>query len=370
MMFRILTLLFVSCISIAISAEQMINMYLIGAGGVGSELLNQIHQKFTANDPIEIKVIGIANSKVMVFNLDGIPLNNWKEQLTQSSEPMILQNFIDKITGLNLPHSVFVDCTSNQQVANRYPDVLKAHISIVTPNKKANSGSLTDYYALRSLAKENHVHFLYDANVGAGLPMIYTLQSLKRCGDSVTHLEAILSGTLSYLFNTFDGSVSFSEILKEAQHKGYTEPDPRDDLNGLDMARKFLILAREAGMELEMSDIIIQRFLPDTCFEATSIAEFYECLAQYDAHLSNLATNARQNNQVLRFIGSLENGKAVLSLKAVGQDHPFYQLSDTDNIASIRSTIYCDNPVVIKGPGAGTAITAAHVLSNIIQAGD
>lgn len=201
------------------------------------------------------------------------------------------------------------------------------------------------------------------------MPFIQTIKSISRSGDSITKLEAILSGTLSYLFNTFDGTIPFSQVVREAQQKGYTEPDPREDLNGLDMARKFLILARESGLPLEMRDIVIQRFLPDDCFEAISVSEFYQKLSSYDKHLSALAKNARQNGQVLRFIGTLENGRAVLSLKSVGVDHPFYHLSDTDNIASIHSGIYCKNPIVIKGPGAGASITAANVLSNIIQAG-
>ncbi len=360
---------FIFSLSTAVAAEKVVHVFLVGPGLVGEELLNQIHHGFSSDQRIEVRVAGLADSRLMRFEPHGVALENWREQLTQANEPMSMQAFIDRMIELQLPHSVFVDCTSSQSVADAYPTILQSKISIATPNKKANSGSFTSYCALRSLAEENHVKFLYDSNVGAGLPIIHTIQALNRSGDAVVKLEAILSGTLSYLFNTFDGTVPFSQVVRKAQSQGYTEPDPRDDLNGMDMARKFLILARESAMPLEMSDVVIQRFLPDACFEAASVSEFYEKLADFDEKLSRMAIQARRNGQVLRFIGILENGRATLSLKAVGPDHPFYSLSDTDNIASITSHYYSKNPVVIKGPGAGASITAASVLSNILQAG-
>lgn len=192
---------------------------------------------------------------------------------------------------------------------------------------------------------------------------------MRRGGDSIIKIEAILSGTLSYLFNVFDGTTPFSEVVRQAQKMGYTEPDPRDDLNGMDMGRKFLILARESGLTLEMKDVAIKRFLLESCFDATTVAEFYQKLTEYDQELSAMAIQARQEGKVLRFMGTLENGRATLSLQAIGPEHPFYQLSDTNNIVSITSRYYYKNPVVIKGPGAGASITAASVLSNVIQAG-
>jgi aspartokinase/homoserine dehydrogenase 1 len=358
-----------SFFSIASSSEQVIHVFLVGPGLVGGELLNQINDRFSTDKTIEIRVVGLANSRFMHFDSIGIDLNNWKSELTRSNRPMSIDEFINEMVNLKLTHSVFVDCTSSQLIADSYQKILQSNISIVTPNKKANSGSLLDYSALRNLVAHREAKFLYDANVGAGLPILKTIKTIKRNGDSIVKLEAILSGTLSYLFNTFDGSIPFSKILHEAQEKGYTEPDPRDDLNGLDMARKFLILAREAGLMLEMNDITIESFLPNECFEAVSVSEFYHKLEEFDEQFSVLAKQARQNGQVLRFIGTLENGRVALSLKAVDKDHPFYNLSDTDNIASISSLIYSKNPIVIKGPGAGASITASNVLSNIIEVG-
>lgn len=358
-----------SFFSVALATEKVIHVFLVGPGLVGGELLNQINDNFSSETSTEVRVIGLANSRFMHFDPKGITLKDWKGELSQSTEAMSIEGFVNRMIDLKLPHSVFVDCTSNQMIADTYQNILQSKISIVTPNKKANSGTFSNYCELKNLASQNHVKFLYDSNVGAGLPLIQTIKSIHRSGDSIVKLDAILSGTLSYLFNAFDGTVPFSQVVREAQEKGYTEPDPRDDLNGLDMARKFLILAREAGLSLEMNDVVVQRFLSNDCFEAESVVEFYQKLSSCDEQLSSLAKDARQKGQVLRFIGVLENGNAVLSLKAVSEDHSFYHLSDTDNIASINSRVYCKNPIVIKGPGAGASITAANVLSNIIQAG-
>jgi bifunctional aspartokinase / homoserine dehydrogenase 1 len=356
-------------LSAACASEKVIHVFLVGPGLVGGELLDQIHRGFSSDQPIEIRVVGLANSRFMHFDPNGIALENWKEKITQSNELMSMEAFINRMIALQLSHPIFVDCTSSGAVADLYQTILQSKISIVTPNKKANSGSFFTYCALKNRAEQNHVRFLYDANVGAGLPLIRTIQSLNLSRNSIVKIEAILSGTLSYLFNTFDGSVPFSQVVREAQKQGYTEPDPRDDLNGMDMARKFLILARESGLPLEMSDVIVERFLPNECFEAASVSEFYDRVVDFDESFAAIANQARQNGQVLSFIGTLENGRAFLSLKAIGADHPFYHLSDTNNIASITSRYYSKNPIVIKGPGAGADITAASVLSNIVQVG-
>jgi len=355
--------------SVITASEKVINVFLVGTGLVGGELLNQINDNFSSDQSTEVRVIGLANSQFMSFESKGIDIKNWKAKLILSNEMMSIEKFVDQMVKQNLPHSVFVDCTSSQSVADSYSSILQSNISIVTPNKKANSGLYSTYRTLKNIESQNQVKFLYDSNVGAGLPVIQTIRSIVRNGDSLVRLEAILSGTLSYLFNTFDGTIPFSKVVLEAQEKGYTEPDPRDDLNGLDMARKFLILAREAGLDLEMKDITIQSFLPNDCFAATSVSEFYQKLSDYDEQFTALAEQANKKGQVLRFIGTLENGQAVLSLKSVNNKHPFYHVSDTDNIVSINSGVYSKNPVVIKGPGAGAKITAASVLSNILQAG-
>lgn len=368
---RICTLLAVLTLSFSslTATEKVINMFLIGPGLVGSELLRQIGESFTEDDRIEIRLVGLANTKMMAFDTEGLCPYQWKDELAESKEEMSIESFVQKMILLKLPNSVFVDCTSHPCVAEAYRGILSGGIAIVTPNKKANSASYSTYRELRRLSEKNHVKFLYDANVGAGLPFIQTIRTLNRSGDSIVKIEAVLSGTLSYLFNTFDGSVPFSKVLFDAQQKGYTEPDPRDDLNGMDMARKFLILAREAGLQLEMKDIVIQRFLPDECFDAGSVSEFYQELGKWDDEISALAKSAKLNGQVLRFIGTLEDGKAYLSLRAVGQDHPFYALSGADNIGAITSKNYSNSPIVIRGPGAGATVTAASVLGNIVQAG-
>lgn len=352
------------------AAERVIHLFLIGPGLVGKELLTQIRHNFSASHPTQICVVGLADSRRMYFDPHGIDLLEWEGKLAQSEQAMSLDAFIAEMSLLQLPHSVFVDCTSSLSVADTYQAILQLGVPVVTPNKKANSSSFSSYCMLKRVARENGVRFLYDANVGAGLPMIQTVQSLSRSGDKIVKLEAILSGTLSYLFNVFDGSVPFSQVLREAQEKGYTEPDPRDDLNGMDMARKFLILARESGLELEMDDVAIERFLPQECFEAPTVAQFYDQLAHFDEEFTARVTQAASRGKVLRFIGTMEEGQIVLSLKAIGSDHPFFSLSDTDNIASMTSRNYSKNPIVIKGPGAGATVTAASVLSNVIQATD
>lgn len=354
---------------IASTSKKVINIFLVGPGLVGEELLNQINAKFHSDMPTEIRVLGIANSRSMYFQSTGIDLNDWKSTLNESRTSMSIEAFIHQMVFLKAPKSVFVDCTSSQLVADSYQKILQSDISIVTPNKKANSGLFSDYCALMNLLQNNHLKFLYDTNVGAGLPFLKTIKSIKQSADTVVEIEAILSGTLSYLFNTFDGSVPFSEVLREAQEQGYTEPDPRDDLNGLDMARKFLILAREAGQNLEMSDIIIDSFIPENCLTASTVEEFYQKLKDSDEKFSLLVENARRNEEVLRFTGKFENGQVKLSLKAVNKNHPFYNLSGTDNIGSIKTLIYSNNPIVIKGPGAGARVTAANVLANIVEAG-
>jgi aspartokinase/homoserine dehydrogenase 1 len=335
-----------------------IHVFLVGPGGVGKELLHQIQE----TKP-EIRVVGLGNSRFMHFDPNGIDLDSWETLI--ADEPMSLDGFIERMVSLHLDNSVFVDCTSSEAVAATYATILQSHISVVTPNKKANSGPFSTYLELQNLSED--VKFLYDANVGAGLPIIHTIQTLRRAGDQVIKIEAILSGTLSYLFNTYDGSLPFSTIVRHAQRKGYTEPDPSEDLNGMDMARKFLILAREAGYALERSDIDILPFLPESCFDAPTVEEFYQRLADYDEQLSYLVKDAADKGAKYRFIGTLEDGRATLSLKAIGPDHPFYHISGTDNIAAITSRNYPKSPVVIKGPGAGATVTAAAVLANIVQ---
>jgi len=363
------------------SAEKEIKVYLIGTGVVGSALLDQIKnnkEKLYHTPDIDINIVGLANSQKMAFSDQGIDLNNWKKILNESEKRFSISKFINHIDAET--HPVFVDCTSNKEIANAYASILQKHISIVTPNKKANSGNYSSYRLLKELSQENQVKYIYDSNVGAGLPILSTIRGLLNSGDDIIRIEAILSGTLSYLFNHFDENTPFSSLVMDAQKKGYTEPDPRDDLNGMDVARKILIIAREIGAKnLELGDVDLTAFLPDDCFTASSVAEFYSKLKDYDATFEEIRKQADKEGKKLRFIASYENhfidatwsakphGKLAVSLQAVDKDHPFYNLSGNDNIISIH-TKYYTNPIVIKGPGAGADVTAARVYEGIISA--
>ncbi len=339
-----------------------INLFLVGTGLIGSTLLKQIKESKSS-----IRLCGLANSNHMFFDGKGISLQSWRENLKQGN-PIELERFIACMIEFNLPNSVFIDCTASEAVVSVYENVLKAGIAIITPNKKANSGIFKRYQKLRELAKENNTPFLYEANVGAGLPIIHTLQSLISSGDEILKIEAVLSGTLSYIFNVFSSSSHvFSQIVRNAKAKGYTEPDPRDDLNGMDVARKILILARETGLTLELDQINVKPILPKKCFLVGSIDDFFVELKKRDDNFNKAKMQALKSNKVLRYIATLSNGKAEVGMQEVGQNHPFYHLSGSDNIISITTKRYSDTPLVIKGPGAGAEVTAGSVLANILS---
>jgi bifunctional aspartokinase / homoserine dehydrogenase 1 len=342
-------------------SERQVQVFLLGTGLVGSELLHQIDQSreiLQQQYGVEIVVVGAANSKTMLLNSAGLTLEDWKKS---PKDLMSWDSFLDAMLNGGFSHPVFVDCTSSVEVAGFYEEILQT-VPIVTASKKANSSLFEKYKNLH----EKDAGFYYDANVGAGLPILSTIQSLKRSADEITRIEAVFSGTLSFLFNSFKEGVLFSELVKRAQEMGYTEPDPRDDLNGMDVARKLLITAREAGFTMEMEEIKLEMFLPDSCFKAASVEEFYERLKEYDPVFTEKRRKAESEGKRLRFIAKLENGKASISLQAVDQSHPFYHLSGNDNIASISSKHYCRNPIVIQGPGAGATVTAAIVLEGIV----
>ena len=270
---------------------------------------------------------------------------------------------------LNLPNSVFVDCTSSEEVAGFYESILDANISIVTPNKKANSSTLEKYKTLKKTAFKRGVKFLYETNVGAGLPVINTMNDLLLSGDKVISIEAVLSGTLNYIFSSFVEGRNFSEVVKEAKEKGYTEPDPRDDLNGMDVARKILILAREAGWELELSDIKVENLVPESCQGEMPIDKFFDELTKHDVNFEKMRKQAANQNEKLRYMAILNNGKVSIQLKSVDSTHPFYSLSGSDNIILLTTERYHERPMIIRGPGAGAAVTAAGVFADIIRIG-
>jgi len=346
--------------------------FCLGIGNIGKTLFKQLneHSEFLQqNNGIQVKIAGISNTRKMLFYTDGLSLDNWEDELNQSGEKADLEIFVARMQSMNLPNCVFIDNTASPKPVEFYEDVLKSTISIVTCNKIGNSAGYCQYKTFRDTARQHGVDFFYETNVGAGLPIIRTLKDLMNSGDRVQRIEAILSGTISFIFNNFKGDVSFHDIVKLAQVKGYTEPDPRDDLRGTDFMRKMLILARDAGYALEANDIAIENILPKTCLAAQTVDDFYMALKADDTYFTNLKNKADAENKVLRYIGKLDNGKVSITLQMVGESHPFFTLSGSDNIISFTTDRYKERPLVVKGPGAGAEVTAAGVFADLINVG-
>ena len=356
--------------SFFLSETKTMNLFVIGTGLIGSTLLQQITQQsayLEDKKSLRVSLVGLANQAGMLFDESGISTDGWKEEIDKRGKEANIEEFIKTMISLNLPNCVFVDNTANKDLPSYYESILNASISIVTPNKTANSGTYKDYLKLQNAANKRGVKFLYETNVGAGLPVINTLKDQLQSGDRIIRIEAILSGTLSYIFNNFKSGVKFRDVVLEAKQKGYTEPDPRDDLSGFDVARKILILSRETGLALELADIKIEQILPESSVNAKTIDEFFKSLENENAHFENKLKKAESEGKVLRFIAKLEDGKASISLESVDSNHPFYSLTGSDNIISYTTVRYKDCPLVIKGPGAGAEVTAAGVFSDIIN---
>jgi aspartokinase/homoserine dehydrogenase 1 len=340
------------------------NIFLVGAGLVGSTLLKQLHefQKQGAN----IRVAGLMDSKHMLFQESGISLNRWKNQLEKSA-PANLREWLLAAKTMPVANKIFVDCTASDEVAKEYLEIAKAGFHIVTPNKKFNTRSMKEYAALREIMQQQKKRFLYETNVGAGLPLISTIRDLLLSGDAVTKIEGIFSGTLSYLFNTYDGTRPFSKVVAEAKELGYTEPDPREDLNGNDVGRKLLVLAREIGWPLEMKDVVIENLVPEELRGKITSAEFMKNLKHHDGYFKKLLEKAYSQNKVLRYVAKLEKGKASASLQGVAVDSPLAATRGADNLFAIYTRRYNKRPLVVQGPGAGAEVTAAGVLADILR---
>ncbi len=349
---------------------KQINLFIAGVGNVGSRLIAQLRQQneyLQKNMRLQIRVIGIANSKKMLFNEEGIDTETWKSDLEKGAD-MELNTFIETIRGMNMRNSVFVDVTANSDLAGMYDRLLEKSIGVVACNKVACSSSYKYYTRLKDLAREYNAPFLFETNVGAGLPVIGSLNDLVRSGDSVKRIEAVLSGTLNFVFNNYKGEQTFAEVVKQAQNEGYTEPDPRLDLSGKDVMRKIMILAREAGESLEMEDISNNTFMPPSCMEG-SVDDFYREMAKHEDHFKKLYNEASKAGNKLKFVARYQDGKASVGLQHIEPQHDLYHLYGKDNVVLFYTNRYSEQPLVIKGAGAGAEVTASGVFADIIRAG-
>jgi aspartokinase/homoserine dehydrogenase 1 len=350
------------------SVKKQLNIFIVGCGNVGSKLLGQIASQQAWLDKhlnLQLRVMGLANSLKMVIAEEAIDLQNWKEAL-DAGAAMNLQQFQQGIINRNLRNSVFVDVTANDSVAGSYARLLEKSISIVACNKIAASSDYENYKKLKNLAREFNASFLFETNVGAGLPVISSLNDLIKSGDNIHRIDAVLSGTLNYVFNHYNGEKPFAQVVRDAQNEGYTEPDPRLDLGGTDVMRKILILAREAGYELNMEDIENNGFLPASCFEG-SVEDFYSEMARHEAHFKSLYDTAHGQDSKLKFVASFKDGKASVGLQQIPTWHDFYHLYGKDNIVLYFTMRYPEQPLVVKGAGAGADVTASGVFADIIR---
>ncbi|MEO8412885.1 MAG: bifunctional aspartate kinase/homoserine dehydrogenase I [Ginsengibacter sp.] len=348
---------------------KQVNLFISGAGNVGSKLLAQLHQQkqhLQDHLRLQVRVAAIANSRKMMFNDEGLDLSKWNA-LLQDAEPMNMEEFARIILEKNLRNSVFIDVTANGDIARSYPQYLQKSISVVACNKIACSSSYGYYKELKDLAREFNALFLFETNVGAGLPVIGTLNDLLRSGDKVNKIEAVLSGTLNFVFNNYTGEKSFSKVVKQAQDEGYTEPDPRLDLSGMDVMRKIMILARESGEKLEMEDISNESFMPESCMKGT-VQNFYDEMEKHEDHFLKLVAAAHKEGKKLKFVAKYEEGKAAVGLQHIDPQHDFYHLYGKDNAVLFYTDRYIEQPLVIKGAGAGAEVTASGVFADIIRA--
>jgi bifunctional aspartokinase / homoserine dehydrogenase 1 len=347
-----------------------ISIGVIGPGTVGRVLLNQLasqRARLQEQAKLDLRVRGVVASRKMLLSEAGVALDSWKEQFETQSVPTDFERFLEHVRVDYLPHTVIIDCTASADIARRYPDWLASGIHIITPNKKANSADLPFYRRLREARRAGSAHYLYETTVGAGLPVVQTLRDLRETGDEITSVEGIFSGTLAYLFNTYDGRTSFSDIVRDARQRGYTEPDPRDDLSGMDVARKLIILGREMGLELEMSDVKVESLVPPG-LESGSIEEFMSRLPQFDSSMNDRLQTARSRNRVLRYVGSLTaDGKATVGVVELDSRHAFANIALTDNVVRFATRRYCDNPLIVQGPGAGPEVTAGGVFADLLR---
>ena len=355
--------------SFFLSENVELNVFLMGIGTVGGNLLQQLktqQKRLLETKRLKIKLVGISNSRKMIFDRDGIDIHNYKEALDTSEKESSLNGFVKQVKEMNIYNSVFVDCTASEEVVSIYKEILKSNVSIVAANKVAASSKYEEYIELKEIAKKKGVKFLFETNVGAGLPIINTLNDLMDSGDKILKIEAVLSGTLNFIFNVISSEIPFSKTIKMAKDEGYSEPDPRVDLSGIDVARKILILARESGYPLEMEDVKVNRFLPDSFFEG-SLDDFWEAILTVDSEFEEKRKRLVSENKKWRFVAKFENGSAKVGLQEVSATHPFYDLEGSNNLVIYNTERYHEYPMLIKGYGAGAEVTAAGVFADLIK---
>ena len=351
---------------------KQLNLFVMGVGNVGEKFIEQINQQkkfLKENLKINLRVIAVSNSRKMHFDEDGIPLKEW-QSLLENGETADKEDFIAKVAALNLRNSIFVDITANQSVSETYEHYLKQNVAVVTCNKIACSSAFDNYKKLKNLSRQYNAPFLFETNVGAGLPIIDTLKYLIASGDKVNKIQAVLSGSLNFIFNNFDENNSFHDVVKEAGVQGFTEPDPKIDLSGVDVARKILILIRESGYQFDIEDIANRSFLPEECLATTNNEDFFKSLIKNAAHFENLLAEAKAKDSRLKYVATFENGKASVGLEFIPKESPFYNLEGKDNIVQFFTDRYIDQPLLIKGAGAGAAVTASGIFADVIRAGN
>jgi aspartokinase/homoserine dehydrogenase 1 len=351
---------------------KQLNLFVMGVGNVGEKFIDQIQQQkkyLKENLKLNIRVIGLSNSRKMTFDEEGISLKEWKTTL-ENGEKTSKETFIERVLQLNLRNSIFVDITANESVSKTYEQYLMKNIAVVTCNKIACSSSYDNYNNLKQLSRKFNAPFLFETNVGAGLPIIDTLKNLIASGDKVHKIHAVLSGSLNFIFNNFSDNYSFHDVVKQAGVEGFTEPDPKIDLSGVDVARKILILIRESGYKMEMESIVNNSFLPEECMKTQNNDAFFASLIKHENHFNSLLAEAKNKNCRLKFVASFENGKASVGLQFIPPESPFYNLEGKDNIVQFYTDRYIDQPLLIKGAGAGAAVTASGIFADVIRIGN